>query len=179
LDRLIGWRDPGTDQPASLPSVDPEPLPEREGLIRLPVLGAMGVGARNLTRRDERIVVLSALWALAGLHRVLARGVRVGSPDFVDSLTSLLKAPPPLRLKWERLAQLLREAEPRSALARWLEDFTRDGGIGRLQRLVVDHVAEHGLRQLLDYVRVSAEDLYPATRPLPHKRPVPPPHPRP
>src|SRR5439155_20286664 len=74
---------------------------------------------------------------------------------------------------WERLAQLLREAEPRSPLARWLEDFTRDGGVGRLQRLIVDHVAEHGLRQLLDYVRASAEDLWRTTRRLPKKRPVP------
>jgi hypothetical protein len=173
LDRLIGWRDPDGEQPDSLPPADPEPPPEKEVLTRLSVLGAMVVGARNLTRRDDRIVLLSALWALADLHRTLPGDVRVGSPDFVDSLTSLLKAPPPLRLKWERLAQLLREAEPRSALARWLEDFTRDGGIGRLQRLIVDHVAQHGLRQLLDYVRVSAEDLYRATRRLPKKQPAP------
>jgi hypothetical protein len=137
------------------------------------VLAAVVVGARNLTRRDDRIVVLSALWALADLQRLLPGDVPTGSPDFVAGLTGLLKGPPPLRLKWERLGQLLREAEPRSALARWLEDFTRDGGIGRLQRLVVDHVAQHGLRQLLDYVRGSAEKLWHATRRLPKKRPVP------
>jgi hypothetical protein len=171
LDRLIGWRDPGSERPDSLPPADPEPLAEREVLTRLPVLGAMVVGARNLTRRDDRIVVLSALWALADLHQSLPGDVRVGSPDFVEGLTGLLKETPPLRLKWERLAQLLREAEPRSALARWLEDFSRDGGLSRLQRLIVDHVAQHGLRQLLDYVRGSAEELWHATRRLPKKQP--------
>src|SRR5262249_36857831 len=161
------WRDPVEQRPDSLPPADPEPLPEKEVLTRLPVLGAMVVGARNLTRRDDRIVALSALWALADAQRLLPGDVPVGSPDFGASLTALLKSPPALRLKWERLAQLLREAEPRSSLARWLDDFTRDGGLGRLQRLIVEHVAQHGLRQLLDYVRVSAEDVWRATRRLP------------
>jgi hypothetical protein len=169
LERLIGWRDPEAQTPDSLPPADPEPIPEKEALTQLPVLGAAVVGARNLTRRDDRIVVLSALWALADLHRQLPGDVAAGSPDFVAGLTSLLKAPPPLRLKWERLAQLLREADPRSGPARWLEDFTRDGGISRLQRLIVDHVAQHGLRQLLDYVRASAEELWRAIRRLPKK----------
>jgi hypothetical protein len=173
LDRLIGWQESTDQPPDSLPPAEPEPLPEKEVLTQMPVLGAMVVGARNLTRRDDRIVALSALWALADLHRVLPGDVPVGSPDFLASLTALLKAPPPLRLKWERLSQLVREAEPRSSLARWLEDFTRDGGIGRLQRLIVDHVAQHGLRQLFDYVRVSAEELWRAIRKLPKKRPVP------
>jgi hypothetical protein len=172
LDRLIGWRDPGSEAPDSLPPADPEPLPEKEVFAQLPVLGAAVVGARNLTRRDDRIVVLSALWALADLHRQLPGDVAAGSPDFVASLTSLLKSPPPLRQKWERLAQLLREADPRSAPARWLEDFTRDGGISRLQRLIVDHVAQHGLRQLFDYVRASAEEVWRATRRLPKKQPT-------
>src|SRR5262249_60766305 len=74
---------------------------------------------------------------------------------------------------WERPARRRGEAGRRSRRARWLEDFPRDGGVGRLQRLIVDHVAEHGLRQLLDYVRASAEDLWRATRRLPKKRPVP------
>jgi hypothetical protein len=172
LDRLIGWRDPGSERPDSLPPADPEPLPERDVLARLPVLGAMVVGARNLTRRDDRIVVLSALWALADLQQQLPGDVRVGSPDFVECLTGLLKETPPLRLKWERLAQLLREAEPRGALSRWLEDFSRDGGLSRLQRLIVDHVAHHGIRQLLDYVRGSAEELWRATQRLPKKQPA-------
>jgi hypothetical protein len=171
LDRLIGWRDPAAQDPGSLPPADPEPLPEKEALTQLPVLGAVVVGARNLTRRDDRIVMVSALWALADLHRVLPGDVAVGSPDFVAGLANLLKAPPP-RLKWERLGQLLREAEPRSALARWLEDFTRDGGISRLQRLIVDHVAQHGLRQLFEYVRAQAEELWRATRRLPKKQPA-------
>jgi hypothetical protein len=172
LDRLVGWAEPG-EQPADrLPVADPEPLREAEVLAQLPVLAATVVGARNLTRRDDRIVMYSALWALGDLQAVLPGDMPVGSPDFLASLTSLLKTPPPLRRKWERLGQLVREAEPQSALARWLEDFTRDGGTGRLQRLIVDHVAQHGLRQLLDYVRVAAEDLWRAVRRLPKKRPV-------
>jgi hypothetical protein len=173
LERLIAWTDPASQTPDSLPPADPDPLREAEAMAQLPVLGAMVVGARNLTRRDDRIVVLSALWALADLHKQLPGDVAVGSPDFVAGLANLLKAPPPLRLKWERLAQLLRESEPLSPLARWLDDFARDGGIGRLQKLIVDHVAQHGLKQLLDYVRVSAEDVWRAVRRLPKKRPAP------
>jgi hypothetical protein len=173
LDRLVGWTDPAGQAADHLPAADPEPIPETEVLARLPVLSAMVVGARNLTRRDDRIVVFSALWALGDWNKVLPSDVPVGSPEFVASLASLLKAPPPLRLKWERLAQLLREADPRSSLARWLDDVTRDGGIGRLQKLIVEHVAQHGLRQLLDYVRAAAEDLARAVRKLPKKRPRP------
>src|SRR5205085_5506866 len=113
-------------------------LRESDALARLPVLAATVVGARNLTRRDDRIVLYSALWALGDLRDRLPGDVPVGSPDFVAGLTSLLKSPPPLRRKWERLAQLVREAEPLSPLARWLEDLARDGGAGRLQRLVVE-----------------------------------------
>jgi hypothetical protein len=173
LNRMVAWTDPAAQTPDSLPPADPEPVREAEAFAQLPVLGAMVVGARNLTRRDDRIVVLSAWWALADLQKQLPGDVPVGSPDFAAGLTNLLGEPPALRGKWERLAQLLREAEPLSPLARWLDDFARDGGIGRLQRLVVDHVAQHGLRQLLDYVRVSAEDLRRAIGRLPKKRPAP------
>jgi hypothetical protein len=172
VDRLVGWTDPAAQSDDSLPLTEPEPVRDAEVLGQLPVLSAMVVGARNLTRRDDRIVVMSSLWALGDLQNALPGDVPVGSADFVAGLASLLKSPPPLRQKWERLAQLLREAEPQSPLARWLEDVARDGGVGRLHRLVADHVAQHGLRQLLDYVRVAAEDLYRATRRLPRKRPA-------
>src|SRR5262249_10132315 len=124
-------------------------------------------------RRDERVVFVSALWALGDLQKQLPGDVPVGSSDFVAGLINLLKAPPSLRLKWERLAQLLREAEPLNPPAPWLEDFARDGGFGRLQRLIVEHVAQHGLRQLLDYVRAAAEDLRRAVGRLPKRRPRP------
>ncbi|MCI0459281.1 MAG: hypothetical protein L0Z62_20220, partial [Gemmataceae bacterium] len=153
LERIVGWSESSAQPADHLPMADPEPVQEADVLPQLPVLAATVVGARNLTRRDDRIVFVSALWALADLHKQLPGDVPMGSPDFVAGLTNLLKAPPPLRLKWERLAQLLHEAEPLNPLARWLEDFARDGGVGRLQRLIADHVAQHGLRQLLDYVR--------------------------
>jgi hypothetical protein len=173
LERVIGWSEPA-DQPAdSLPMADAEPVHEADVLPQLPVLAATVVGARNLTRRDDRIVFVSALWALADLHRQLPGDVPVGSPDFTTGLTNLLKAPPALRAKWERLSELLREAEPLSPLARWLEDFARDGGVGRLQRLIADHVAQHGLRQLRDYVRAAAEELRRAVGRLPKRRPQP------
>jgi hypothetical protein len=172
LDRLIGWTDPAHETPEHLPAADPEPIREAEVLRQLPVLSAMVVGARNLTRRDDRVVLVSSLWALGDLQNSLPGDIPVGSADFVASLTSQLKAPPPLRAKWERLAGLQREAEPQSALARWLADAARDGGVGRLQRLIVDHVAQHGLRQLLAYVRASAEELQQAVSRLPKKRPV-------
>src|SRR5262249_3660993 len=195
LDRIVGWSEPA-DRPVDssvggvpppnpwsvggvpppnpwLPAADPEPLREAAALAQLPVVAATGVGARHLPRRDDRIVLFPALWAVGDLHAQLPGDVPVGSPDFVAGLTSLLKAPPPLRRKWERLAQLVREAEPKSPLARWLEDFARDSGIGRLQRLIVDHVSQHGLKQLLDHVRVSAEELWKAVRRLPRKRPAP------
>jgi hypothetical protein len=169
LDRLVGWT--GTATPDHLPAGDPDPIPEAEVLSQLPVLSAMVVGARNLTRRDDRIVVLSSLWALGDLSDTLPGDVPVGSPDFMAGLAGLLQPPPPLRDKWARLAQLVREAEPQSPLARWLDDATRDGGVGRLQHLIVDHVAQHGLRQLLDYVRAAAGELHEATKRLPKRRP--------
>jgi hypothetical protein len=170
LDRLVSWQDP--NGPANrLPPADPEPLAEAEALRQLPVLSAMVVGARNLTRRDDRIVLLSALWALGDLRDELPGDVPVGSPEFMAGLAGLLKSPPPLRQKWERLAALLRDAEPGSSLARWLDDAARDGGAGRLQRLVADHVAHHGLKQLLDYVRAAAEGLRAAVAKLPKRRP--------
>jgi hypothetical protein len=180
LERLVGWTESGDcraarPEPAGaeiLPAADPEPIHEAEALRRLPVLSAMVVGARNLTRRDDRIVLYSSLWALGDLQNLLPGDVPIGSADFIEGLTSLLKAPPPLRKKWERLAQLMREVDQLSPVARWLEDVTRDGGLGRLQRLIVDHVGQHGLKQLLDYVRVAAENLYRATRRLPKKRPA-------
>jgi hypothetical protein len=172
LDRLIGWSESPGQSADTLPPPEPEPLREAEALAQMPVLSAMVVGARNLNRRDDRVVVMSALWALGDLQKVLPGDVPVGSPDFVASLTSLLKSPPALRQKWGRLAQQLRDAEPRSPLARWLDDFARDGGVGRLQKLVVDHVAQHGLKQLFDYVRTSAENLWRAVRRLPKKREV-------
>jgi hypothetical protein len=173
LDRLVGWSEHGDRAADSLPAADPEAVREADALRQLPVLAATVVGARNLTRRDDRVVLYSALWALGDLRDSLPGDVPVGSPDFVAALTSLLKSPPPLRRKWERLAQLVREAEPKSSLARWLDDFARDGGIGRLQRLIVDHVSQHGLKQLLDHVRASAEELWKAVRRLPKKRPAP------
>jgi hypothetical protein len=172
LNRLIAWTDPVNQAPDSLPPADPEPVRETEVFAQLPVLSAVVVGARNLTRRDDRIVVVSAWWALGDLQKNLPGDVPVGGPDVVAGLTNLLQAPPPLRQKWERLGQVLRESEPLSPLARWLDDFARDGGSGRLQRLIVDHVAQHGLRQLFDYVRVSAENLWRTIRKLPRKRPV-------
>jgi hypothetical protein len=172
LERLVGWTE-SPDQPAdSLPTADPEPIHEAEVLRKLPVLSAMVVGARNLTRRDDRIVLYSSLWALRDLQNLLPGDVPVGSADFVEGLANLLKGPPPLRKKWERLAQLMREAYQLIPVARWLEDVTRDGGFGRLQRLVVDHVVQHGLKQLLDYVRMAAENLYRTIRRLPKKRPA-------
>jgi hypothetical protein len=173
LERIVGWSEPGERQPDTLPGADPEPVHEADVLPQLPVLAATVVGARNLTRRDDRAVFVSALWALADLHKQLPGDVPMGSPDFVAGLGNLLKAPPPLRFKWERLAQLLREAEPQNALARWLEDFARDGGVGRLQRLIVEHVAQHGMRQLVDYVRAAAEELHRAVGRLPKRRPRP------
>jgi hypothetical protein len=173
LERIVGWSEPADPSGDSLPPADPEPVREADVLPQLPVLAASVVGARNLTRREDRIVFVSALWALADLYKQVPGDVAVGSPDFVAGLTGLVKAPPALRLKWERLAQLLREAEPLSPLARWLDDFARDGGAGRLQRLIVEHVAQHGLRQLRDYVRVAAEELRRAVGRLPKRRPQP------
>src|SRR5262249_4640249 len=40
-------------------------------------------------------------------------------------------------------------------------------------KLIVEHVAQHGLKQLLDYVRVAAEEVDRAVRRLPKKRPRP------
>lgn len=171
LDRLIGWTDPATQTADHLPAAEPDPIPEKEVLAHLPVLSSLVVGARNLTRRADRTVLYSALWSLADWQKELPSNVPVGSPEFVAGLTSQLKAPPPLRLKWQRLAELVREAEPTSPLARWLDDVTRDGGLGRLQKLIVEHVAQHGLKQLLDYVRAAADELAGAVKRLPKKRP--------
>src|SRR5262249_53253555 len=64
LERLISWPDSTLQAPDTLPGAAPEPVKEAEALRQLPVLAAMLMGARNLTRRDDRIVIMSALWAL-------------------------------------------------------------------------------------------------------------------
>src|SRR5262249_60756272 len=86
LERVIGWSDSAEQAPDRLPVAEPEALQEAEVLSELPVLAAMLVGARNLTRRDDRIVIVSALWALGDLHDRLPGDIPVGSPEFVAAV---------------------------------------------------------------------------------------------
>jgi hypothetical protein len=153
-----GW-DPVT-RAFGTPTVRATPAAVRKTLLALGK--ALGC-ARELTA-DDRVLLTSARWGL--VHLGSARpGVPFCSPEFGGRFRGE-EWPPPLADAWGRLAIQL-AGDPSDHLGHWLTEVTGDGGRAALQRLLVAHVATHGLDQLARDVRRAARQLRAAVDQLP------------
>lgn len=137
-----------------------ESLQEATVLEKLKVLKNLIAGAQTFTTQPSRIVLLSPRLKLAQLAKTWST-VQVGSQKFIADLeyTNFLQQFEPLRQQWQQLSEELLASNPRSNLGRQLHDFTEDGGINRLQELIENHVATHGLNQLYLDTRTAAQSL--------------------
>ncbi|WP_392533147.1 proteasome protein [Nostoc sp. C117] len=133
-------------------------LHEESVFQKLKVLQTTIDGAEAFTIQKDRIVLLSPLLGLAELAKRSSK-VKAGSPDFLSNLDypDYLDRSKRLQDKWGRLSERLLESDARSYLGRQLGYFAQDGGIGKLRELIKNHVATHGLKQLYEDTRRSAD----------------------
>ncbi|MBD2183945.1 dynamin family protein [Aerosakkonema funiforme] len=139
-----------------------EPLSENSVLEKLKVLKTTVASAQAFTTEKNRIFLLSPLWGLGDLAKN-SSNVQVGSPEFMANLDYLFdrgEKSRQLREKWQRLSEKLQGSDRRSTLARQLGDLAENGGIVRLRESILNHVKEHGFKQLLDDTRSAAENLH-------------------
>jgi hypothetical protein len=159
------------DQLSGGPPERPEVVREDDLQATAPVLHAALVSADNLTLYRDRVVLLCALSALEGL----AGAGRATASDRFRSNASATLADWNARTRqsWHRVAEKLFEVQKtRSVLAGQLREVVADGGLGRLKALLVDHVAQHGLRQLFDRVHELSRRLQRAYQELPRRSAV-------
>ncbi len=130
-----------------------EPLSEEELLERLSILKLTIASASNLTTEKKNIVLLSQLYGLNKLAE-LSSLVQVCSPEFLPELDKPNKPESDLRQKWQQLSEMLPTS---TTLHKQLSDYAEDGGIGRLRSLLKEHVAVHGMKQLLEDTQRAAE----------------------
>jgi hypothetical protein len=152
-----------------LDSANHSAIREQKVLEAMPLVATTVKSAVDLAGREDRVVLTSAVVALGSMAETYPE-VAVGSAPFRANLPTLLLTHRALRDKWGRLADALRQADPRSRLGRWLADYAADGGMPRLRKLLLDHVSTHGLQQLLDHVRAAAESLRAVLARLPRHR---------
>ncbi|MBR8833104.1 MAG: dynamin family protein [Stigonema ocellatum SAG 48.90 = DSM 106950] len=129
-------------------------LSEEELLDRLGILQLTMASASNLTTEKKNIVLLSQLYGLTK-QAELSSLVQVCSPEFLPELDKPNKPEESdLRQKWQQLSEMLPTS---STLHKQLSDYAEDGGIGRLRSLLKEHVAVHGMKQLLEDTQRAAE----------------------
>lgn len=122
-------------------------LSEETALKELTTLKDTIDSASNLTTKKENVVLLSQLYGLTKLAD-LSKLIQVCTPEFLPELNKSNKSEElERRQKWQQLSEMLPTS---SILSKQLSDFVFDGGISRLRSLLRDHVAQHGMRQLLD-----------------------------
>ncbi|MBD2776850.1 dynamin family protein [Iningainema tapete] len=134
-----------------------EPLLSEETLLeQLSILQLTIASASNLTTEKKNIVLLSQLYGLTKLAE-LSSLIQVCSPEFLPELDKPNK-PEELeqRLKWQQLSEMLPTS---SILSKQLSDYASDGGIGRLRSLLKEHVAVHGMKQLLEDTQKAAASV--------------------
>ncbi|KST69020.1 dynamin family protein [Mastigocoleus testarum] len=129
-------------------------LSEETVLEDLKILQLIIASASNLTTEKKNIVLLSQIYGLKELAEI-SRLIQVGSPEFLPEL-DILNKPQELewRQKWQQLSEML---PPTSILKKQLSDYVEDGGIGRLRSLLKEHVALHGMKQLVADTQRSAQ----------------------
>jgi hypothetical protein len=133
-----------------------EPLTENTVLEKLPVLQNHLATAQALTTKAHRIVFLSPLLGMAHLSKNLS--IKVSSDEFLAKLNSRwLGEYEQIQEKWRQLGETLKQSG--SSLGQKLSDFAQDGGTIRLRELILNHVAEHSLKQLYQDVSNAYADL--------------------
>lgn len=140
----------------SIFSVFAEPLSEEAVLEQIPILKLTMASARNLTTQPKNIVLLSQLYGLSKLNQ-LSSLLQICSPEFQSELENPNNRDDmDLRDKWRRLGE---QILPAGYLHKQISDFADDGGLARLRSLLNEHVAIHGMKQLLEDVQRTAADL--------------------
>ncbi|RDH50611.1 dynamin family protein [Fischerella thermalis] len=136
--------------------IDEPLLSEANILESLGILQLTIASASNLTTEKKNIVLLSQLHGLAKLAE-LSSLIQVSSPEFLPELDIPNKlSEVELREKWQQLSKKL---PPSSTLHKQLSDFAEDGGISRLRSLLKEHVAQHGLKQLVEDTQRTVKAL--------------------
>jgi hypothetical protein len=125
---------------------------------KLRVLQTIIDGAQAFTNQKDRIVLLSPILGIAELAKRSSQ-VKAGSAEFLANLDypNYLDRSKRLQQKWGRLSEILLASDGRSSLGRQLGYFAQDGGINKLRELIQTHVANHGVKQLCEDTRRSAD----------------------
>ncbi|MGH8002340.1 MAG: dynamin family protein, partial [Brasilonema sp.] len=98
----------------------------------------------------------SQLYGLTKLAE-LSSLVQVCSTEFLSELDKPNKPEESqLRKKWQQLSEMI---PPSSILHKQLSNYAEDGGIGSLRSLLREHVALHGMKQLVEDTQKAAEAL--------------------
>ncbi|MBW4633727.1 MAG: dynamin family protein [Iphinoe sp. HA4291-MV1] len=132
-------------------------LSEEAVLDSLSILKLVIASANNLTTEKKNIVLLSQLYGLTKLAE-LSSLLQVCSKEFLSELDKPNKPEEfELRKKWQQLSEMI---PPSSTLHKQLSDYAEDGGIGRLRSLLREHVALHGMKQLVEDTQRAAESVH-------------------
>lgn len=102
--------------------------------------------AKAFTSENKRILFLSPLLGLIHLSQ-LSSMIKVGSEDFLANLNYQQQAKS-VQEKWKKISDKLLASNSHSDLGKKLADLSKDGGIDRLRTVIVNHVREHGVKQL-------------------------------
>lgn len=131
-------------------------LSEETVFDELNILKLTIASASNLTTEKKNIVLLSQLHGLSKLAEQ-SYLLQVCSREFAPELDKPNKLEESqLREKWRQLGEMLPSS---STLHKQLSDYAEDGGISRLRFLLKEHVALHGMKQLVEDTQKTAEAL--------------------
>ncbi len=146
----------GSDE-RSLDDLLDEPLLSEETVLdQLNILKLTVASASNLTTEKKNIVLLSQLYGLTKLAEQSSL-LQVSSREFLSELDKPNKPDElQLREKWRQLSEML---PPSSYLHKQLSNYAEDGGINRLRSLLKEHVALHGMKQLVEDTKKAVEAL--------------------
>lgn len=138
-----------------------QPLQTNIVFQRLKILKTILDGAEAFTNQKDRIVLLSPLLGLAELAK-RATQIKAGSEEFLANLDypNYLERSKRLQEKWGNLSEALLAVDGRNQLGRQLGYFAQDGGISKLRDLIQNHITTHGLKQLYEDARRSADIIY-------------------
>lgn len=117
----------------------------------------------NLTQhREDRVRLVSSVAAIANYHYPTA--------DFSDDqkarLTRALEGAAERQEQWGQIGKRLETGDPDSPWGATISSFGDDGGIASLRKLIESHVAEHGLVNKINGLRMKRDQLIQALRHL-------------